>query len=136
VDETDRRLLQALRENARAPVAALAAKLGLARGTVQARLDRLIASGVIQGFTIRTRADEGNLAVRAITLVEVSGGRQSTVMRALRAFPEITEVHSTNGRWDLVLEISSESLARFDDVLRRVRLIEGVANSETSLLLS
>ena len=136
MDDTDRRLLLALRENARMPVATLATKLGLARGTVQNRLDRLVASGVIQGFTVKTRVEEDGAAVRAIALVEVSGGRQNSVARALRAIPEITAIHSTNGRWDLVLEISAETLPRFDEVLRLMRAVDGVANSETSLLLS
>jgi DNA-binding Lrp family transcriptional regulator len=45
-------------------------------------------------------------------------------------------VHTTNGAWDLVAEIHSSSLAEFDQVLREVRLIDGIANSETSILLS
>ncbi len=135
LDDTDRRLLQLLRQNARLPVASLAASLNVARGTAQARLDRLLATGIIQGFTIRTRPEGEAAKVRAIMMVELAGGRMNQVIRSLRALPEVSSIHTTNGRWDLVLELAAGDLAQFDEVLRRVRQIEGVAGSETSLLL-
>jgi DNA-binding Lrp family transcriptional regulator len=69
-------------------------------------------------------------------MVEVAGGRMAHVVRALRGLPEVAAVHTTNGRWDLVVDLAAESLAAFDAVLRRVRMIDGIANSETSLKLS
>ena len=69
-DETDRELLTCLAENARLPVATLARKLGLARTTVQARLDRLEASGVIAGYTLRLGQD-ARPALRATALVSI-----------------------------------------------------------------
>ena len=54
----------------------------------------------------------------------------------MRRFPELVALHTTNGTWDLVAEIQVASLAEFDRVLREVRMIDGVLNSETSLLLS
>lgn len=57
-------------------------------------------------------------------------------IRALGTLPAISEIHTTNGRWDLVVELSTETLTDFNDVLGRVRLIPGIAGSETSLLLA
>ncbi len=118
------------------PVAELARTLGVARATATARIDRLIASGTIIGFTVRVRDELDPLAVRAMTLIEVEGRTTDNVIRQLRGFPEIRSLHTTNGGWDLVAELGAESLAHFDRVLGRIRSIEGVVNTETSLLLS
>lgn len=136
LDETDRRLLSALREDGRMPVAELARLLGVARATATARIERLIESGTIIGFTVRVRDELDPLAVRAITLIEVEGRTTDNVIRLLRGLPEIQSLHTTNGGWDLVAELGAETLAHFDSVLGRIRSIEGVVNTETSLLLS
>jgi DNA-binding Lrp family transcriptional regulator len=135
-DDLDRRLISALREDGRAPLSKLATTLGVARGTVQARLDRLLESGAVLGFTIRVRQDHESGQVRAIMLIEVSGKSTTAVIRNLRGLPELHSLHTTNGAWDLVGEIRADSLQDFDRVLREVRTTEGVLNSETSLLLS
>lgn len=136
MDDTDRHLMALLRHNARVPVSSLAATLGVSRGTVQNRIDRLLAGGAIAGFTLRERPELAGHGVRAIMMVEVRGDRSTQVLRALRGLPEVTCVHTTNGRWDAVVELRADGLENFDAVLRRIRQIDGVANSETSLLLS
>ena len=125
-----------LREDGRAPVSKLAAILGVSRATVQARIDRLLDSGAVLGFTIRAREDSGPQGVRAIMMIEVSGQSTTQVIRSLRGIPALHQLHSTNGNWDLVAQISAESLADFDRILREVRGIPGITNSETSILLS
>ncbi|MFY0682243.1 MAG: Lrp/AsnC family transcriptional regulator [Thalassovita sp.] len=132
--QTDRRLIAALRENARASVTELAHVTGVSRTTVKSRIDALVSSGQIRRFTIETLADDPD-QVRAITSVELQGSMSRVVIRALRALPEVTTIHSTNGAWDLVLEVRAENLQQFDRVLREIREIKGVLNSETSLLL-
>ena len=64
------------------------------------------------------------------------GQATDRVVRTLSGFPEIMEIHSTNGRWDLIVELSAASLPEFDGVLRRIRLIPGITTSETNLLLN
>ncbi|EIK53164.1 AsnC/Lrp family transcriptional regulator [Stutzerimonas stutzeri TS44] len=135
-DELDRRLLALLREDGRAAIAALAERLKVSRGTVQNRIDRLQRSGLLVGFTIRLRHELDNSGVRAITLIELRGGASDAVIAALRQIPEVVQVHTTNGRWDLVVEIRSETLSEFDRVLRELRALKGVANSESNLLLA
>ena len=135
-DSLDRDLISLLRTDARAPISQLALALKVSRGTVQNRLDRLISSGAIIGFTIRASASVDDGAIRAIMLIEVTGKSTSKIIRKLRGLPELQKVHTTNGAWDLVAEIQASSLAEFDKVLREVRLIDGIANSETSILLS
>ncbi|HUZ64662.1 MAG TPA: Lrp/AsnC family transcriptional regulator [Acetobacteraceae bacterium] len=136
MDDTDRRLIALLRENARLPVATLAQMLGLSRGTVQNRIDRMVAQGDVLGFTLRLRPEAEPHRIRAITLIAVEGERTDAVLRTLRGLPEVQSIHTTNGRWDLVAELATDSLAAFDRALQRIRLIRGIAGTETSLLLS
>ncbi len=136
MDDKDRQLVTLLRKNARLPVAALAKALGVSRGTVQNRINRLIEHGTIQGFTIRVRSEAETARIRAIMMIAVEGERSERVIKLLRGQPEIAEIHTTNGRWDLVLELNTDSLEEFDRALHRIRQINGIAGSETSLLLS
>ncbi len=136
MDDRDRQLVTLLRQNARMPVAALAQALGVSRGTVQNRINRLIEHGTIQGFTIRVRSEAEPARIRAIMMIAVEGERSEQVIKLLRGHPEISEIHTTNGRWDLVLELNTDSLEAFDRALHRIRQINGIAGSETSLLLS
>ncbi len=134
MDDTDRHLVSLLRDNARLPVATLAKRLGVSRGTVQNRIARLIATGSIEGFTVRAKPDTGT--IRAIMLIEIEGERSDRIVDELKKFPEVRAVHTTNGRWDMVIELTTDSLQTFDRVLHRIRQITGVSASETSLLLS
>ncbi len=135
MDAIDRRLIGLLRENARQPVSSLAASLGVSRATVQNRIARLVGDGTILGFTLRLPQEEDGF-VRAVMMVEVRGDRSAPVLKALRGLAEVAAIHTTNGRWDLVVDLRADTLERFDAVLRRIRTIDGVQNSETSLLLS
>jgi DNA-binding Lrp family transcriptional regulator len=103
---------------------------------VQNRIDRLIADGVIGGFTLRLKPEAEPQPVRAITMVAVDGGHANAVIKALRGIPEVQALHTTNGRWDVVVELGVDSLEDFDQALQRIRLVKGISNSETSLLLS
>jgi len=136
VDDTDRQLLALLRDNARMPIATLARKLRVARGTVQNRLARMESDGTIVGYTVRLLPQQESQQIRALTTVAVEGSRTDEVIRALRGDPAVTALHTTNGRWDIVAELRAESLEAFDRVLGRIRLIEGISSTETSLLLS
>ena len=136
LDDTDREIISILRADARTPVATLAQKLRVSRGTVQNRLHKMEESGVITGYTVRLRPDSEPQRIRAWMSIAVEGNAAPAVIRALRGEPTVGTLHTTNGNWDLVANIRAASLAEFDRVLREVRLIDGVSNSETSLLLS
>lgn len=135
LDETDRRLIALLSADARMPSAALARALGVSRGTVQNRIERLVAAGVLLGFTVRLAGPVAS-GVRAVMAIEVRSADTRAVVTALRRMPEVGRVHSTNGRWDLVAEIGTADLAGLDRVLTAIRRLAGIANSETSILLA
>ncbi|HYM28903.1 MAG TPA: Lrp/AsnC family transcriptional regulator [Steroidobacteraceae bacterium] len=136
MDDIDRQLIGLLRNDARTSVASLAKALKVARGTVQNRMARLAASGTIVGYTVRLKPDIGVERIRAFMTVAVEGNQVDTVIKALRGEPAVAALHSTNGRWDIVAELRADSLEEFDRVLARIRLVEGVSQTETSLLLS
>lgn len=136
MDDIDRQLIAQLRDNARVSVASLAKKLRVARGTVQNRLTRLEADGTIVGYTVRLKPQVEEQRIRALMTVAVEGNRTESVLKALRGEPAVASLHSTNGRWDIVAELRADSLEAFDRVLARIRTIEGISNTETSLLLS
>ena len=136
MDSTDRKLLSMLREDARLPVATLAKSLKVARGTVQNRLARMEADGTIVGYTVKLKPQDEDQRIRALMTVAVEGNRTDEVLRALRGDPAVYALHTTNGRWDIVAELRTDSLEAVDKVLSRIRLIDGISNTETSLLLS
>jgi DNA-binding Lrp family transcriptional regulator len=136
VDDLDRQLVTLLRSDARRPVAALAQALKVSRATVQNRIDRMTARGEIAGFTVRLHPEAEAGRVRAIMMINVEGERSASVLRALRDRPEVACVHTTNGRWDLVAELNTQTLADFSQALDAIRLTPGIAGSETSLLLT
>jgi DNA-binding Lrp family transcriptional regulator len=136
MDSLDRRLLALLRENARASIASLAKSLGVARGTVQNRLARLERDGTVVGYSVRLKPQVEEHNIRALMTIAVEGNRIDAVIAALRGDPAVGALHSTNGRWDIVAELRAESLASFDQVLGRIRQLDGIASTETSLLLS
>lgn len=134
-DALDRKLIAHLRADGRASLSALCETLGVARGTVRNRLDRLVETGILQGFTVQLRDDDGE-AVRAIMMIGLAARPTKAVFNRLRGIPEIRLLHTTNGRWDLVATIRADSLQDFDRVISEVQLMEGVAATETNLLLS
>ena len=137
LDDLDRKLLALLRADSRSPVASLAAALKVSRGTVQNRIVRMQKpGGAIQGFTVRTAPEMEASRVRAIMTIAIEGERSGAVVRALRGFPEVDKVHTTNGRWDLIAELDTETLAAFSHTLDQIRLIDGIASTETSILLA
>jgi len=136
MDDLDHKLLGLLRADARASAAALAKTLRVSRGTVQNRIARLQASGVIQAFTVRTRAALEDNRVRAIMTIAIEGERSRAVVQALRGLPEVAAIHTTNGRWDLVVELDTGTLSEFSRLLDQIRTVDGIAATETSILLA
>jgi DNA-binding Lrp family transcriptional regulator len=136
MDDVDQQLIGLLRDDARASLVSLAKALRVSRATVQNRISRLEANGTIVGYTVRLKPEAQAHRIRALTTIAVEGNRGDAVIRALRGDPAVQTLHTTNGRWDIVAELRAESLEEFDRVLGRIRLVDGIASTETSLLLS
>ncbi len=132
----DRRLIGALRHNARASLSELASLLGLTRATVRTRLAKLQDRGDILGFSVVMKEDGLTDPVRGLMMIAIEGRGTDRIIRQLGGMPELRRVYSTNGRWDVIVEIGTATLEELDSVLARVRRLDGVTASETSLLLS
>jgi len=136
LDDTDHALIALLRKDARTPVATLAAKLKVSRGTVANRLRKLEDAHVIVGYTVRLKPEAEPNQIRAWMGVVVEGNQTRAVIASLMGEPAVAALHDTNGRWDLLAELQVPSMAELSVALERVRLIKGIASTETSILLA
>jgi len=136
LDKQDQDFVSALQKDGRASISALALDLGLSRATVKARLDRLIASGEIVGFTAVLKGDAAHAPIRGLMMIAIEGRGTERVIRQLSAMIAVEALHTTNGKWDLIVELGADSLERLDGILKQIRLLDGVATSETNLLLA
>jgi DNA-binding Lrp family transcriptional regulator len=116
LDALDVDLLRALQANPRAGVLELSRLLGVARGTVQARLDRLVARGVISTFAPVVDPAGLGYVVTAFVNLEIRQGARDPVTAHLRSIPEVLEVHTITGQGDLLCRL----VARDNDDLQRV----------------
>ena len=135
MDSTDLQLIALLRQDARVPVALLAQKLGVSRGTVANRIRKLDHEGVLVGYTVLLRPDVETQRITAWMSIAVEGNQTREVIAHLLGEPGVAGLHDTNGRWDLLAELRAAHLGELAAVLERVRLIRGIAATETSIHL-
>ena len=126
LNETDRAIIAQLRSNARMSLSELAQTIKVSRTTAKTRLQRLVETKRIRKFTIETDVQTDG-AIEAVTLVELQGKMSARVVGSLEKIPEISSIYSTNGAWDLILNIRTDTLPSFDRVLREIRNVEGVS---------
>ncbi|MDB5869278.1 MAG: transcriptional regulator, AsnC family [Polaromonas sp.] len=135
MDETDHQLISLLRQDARLSVAALAARLGVSRGTVSNRIRRLEDASIIVGYTVRLRPEAQQSEIKAWMSIAVEGNQTRSVVASLLGEPGVAALHDTNGRWDLLAELRAENLQALAKVLERIRLLKGISHTETSIHL-
>lgn len=135
INEKDRQLLRLLSENARSSVSDLARTLGLARTTVQARIERLENSGYIAGYTLR-KGPSARPVLRAYALLSVEPRSGAAVLQKLKTLPQVEKVHTTSGRFDLVVELSAQSTEELDETLDDIGAARGIISSESLIHLS
>jgi DNA-binding Lrp family transcriptional regulator len=136
LDETDRRLFALLRENARAPTAELARKLGLSRTTVQNRLARLERSRAIAGYTVTVPPEIESALVRAHVLITLAPRQGAAIEVALRRIPEVRVLHSVSGPFDLIAVVAAASIGELDVLIDRIGSLDGVERTTSAIVLS
>lgn len=134
--DLDSQLIALLRRDGRASLSELAADLKVTRATVRAHMDRLQHAGQIAGFTVLTRDDVAPHPVRGLMMLEIAGSGTARIVKRLLSMFSVTAVHTTNGTWDLIVELGTQDLESFDAALTAIRTFDGVTRSETSLLLT
>jgi len=132
----DDALLELLMADARLSTAALARRLGVARSTVQGRLERLERTGVIRGYTVRLGPAAVARQVQAHAMIAVEPQQQSLVERKLKAMPAVTSLLTVSGPYDLIAMLAAESTEALDAALDELRACPGVKSTTTSIVLS
>jgi DNA-binding Lrp family transcriptional regulator len=135
MDDVDRRLLSLMPELTRPSILDLARRSGLARGTVQARIDRLVARGVIAGFGPRLDLNALGYSVTAFVSLEIAQGQGATLLNALKSMPEVLEVHKTTGEGDLLVRIVARTNEHLHELLEAMLALTGIQRTQTALVL-
>ncbi len=136
MDDIDRRLISALRDNGRTSTAEMGRLVGRSRTSVQSRIDRLERDGVIVGFGVRLAPEHAQGAVRAHVMIKVLPKETRAVTAALRTLPQVRVLHSVSGEADLIAEAAAASVAEMDQVIDHIGALDGVERTNSSIILS
>jgi len=136
MDDIDRRLIDALRADARAPAARLARGLGLSRTTVQSRLERLERQGVITGYTLRLSESHERGQIHAYVLMTVSHKHSAPVFAAIRRLAAVRRLQSVSGPFDLIAEVVTPTVTEMDQMIDALGALEGVERTTSTIVLS
>lgn len=136
LDELDARLLLLLTDEPRLGILECSRRLRVARGTVQARLDRLVRRGVLTGFPPAVDLAAMGYGLTAFAVLEIAQGRREHVAGQLAAIDEVCEVHATTGQGDLLVRMVARSNDDLQRVIDKVVDVTGVQRTSTSIALS
>lgn len=136
IDGLDARLLRAVAETPRAGVMELARQLQVARGTVQARLEKLQRRGVVRGFTPDIDLRAIGYEVLAFVTLEIAQGRLADVVEHLAGIPEVLEVHATTGPGDLHARVVARSNEHLQHVIGAILTVDGISRTTTQIAMT
>lgn len=136
IDPLDSRLLRTMREHPRIGLTELARLLGVARGTVQSRVEKLVARGVIGDFGPTIIPSAMGYPILAFVSLQISQGRLREAVLALEEVPEILEVHGTSGPADLLCRVVAQNTSHLQEIIARVLASPAVQRTDTSIALS
>lgn len=136
MDELDQKLLNTLSADARLTVSTIARQLGIARTTVQARIDRLEVQKVIAGYTIRLGEKYRLDRIKTTVLLHITPQATIPLVQRLRRYPQVIEAHTTSGRFDLIVLLACQNTVELDDLLDEICALDGVISSESLVHLA
>ena len=136
LDDLDRQLLALLQADARAPTAELARRLKVARTTVVARIARLEREGVVAGYGVRLGRRLEESAVRAFCGLSAQARGPGAVIKALERMPEVEGAWAVSGEFDYMVQLRCASPQELDALLDQLGQIDGVRQTQTSMVLS
>jgi DNA-binding Lrp family transcriptional regulator len=135
-DSSDYKIIKILKKNARLPISSISQEVGVSRVTVQKKIKKLEENGIITGYTAKLNSDSFSHKIKGWILINAEANKEEKAIKSMMKLPEITGLYTTNGKWDLAAEITSTTLENFDRAISALRSINGVLETETSLLLS
>ena len=136
MNNLDASIIALLKRNARMSVTQMSHELAVSRVTIDSHIKKMETSGVITGYTVTLGAEEFRHNVSGWIMINVLANEEEKIITKMISMPEITRLHTTNGRWDLAAEIQTSTLEAFDTAISRLRQIPGIKDTDTSLLLS
>ena len=136
MDDLYQQLLNVLSKDARLTVSTIARQLGIARTTVQARIDRLEDKKVIAGYTIRMGEKFQLYRIKTTALLHITPQATVPLIGRLRRYPQVIEAHTTSGRFDLIILLACQNTVELDDMLDEICALDGVISSESLVHLA
>jgi len=136
MNDLDLRLVALLKRNARMSVTQMSFELNASRITIDSHIKKLEESGVIKGYTVKLGSEEFRHKISGWILINAEANKEEAAIAKMIEMPELTRLHTTNGKWDLAAEIQTQTLEEFDRAISKLRQIGGITETETSLLLS
>jgi DNA-binding Lrp family transcriptional regulator len=136
IDDLDARLIALMTDEPRIGLLEVSRRLGVARGTVQARLTKLTERGVITGFGPQLDPARMGYGVLAFVFLEIAQGRLDEAVSVLQEVPEVIEAHGTSGPLDLLCRVVARDNEHLQDVLNRVLSNAAIRRSTSHIALS
>ena len=136
MDDLDRRLLELLTAKGRASVTRLATDLGVARATVQERMQRLERDGPVRGYTVRLAPEYARGRIAAHVMIAADPKQQAALTRALLKIPGVRALRTISGQYDLIAEVQEESTGALDACIDAIGALDGVERTLSSIVLS
>jgi DNA-binding Lrp family transcriptional regulator len=136
IDTLDAQLLALLRARPRIGLVGAAQALGVARGTVQARLDKLQRSGIVTGYGPDIDVRALGFPILAFVTIELQQGRLEEAITVLKEIPEVVEVFGTTGPEDLLCRVATRDTGHLQSVLSRILASHAVQRTSTHIMLT
>jgi Lrp/AsnC family transcriptional regulator, leucine-responsive regulatory protein len=137
LDTVDRHILALLQENCKLPLARIGERVGLSAPSVAERIDKLEKHGVIRGYTAVLDARRLGKDITAFIGVFIEHPKViGTFEKAINRFEEVQECHHVTGQHTMLLKVKADDTSTLEKLIRKIRSIEGVTRTETSIVLS
>jgi DNA-binding Lrp family transcriptional regulator len=136
IDQLDARLIAALREQPRVGLLEISRQLGVARGTVQARLSKLEGRGVVIGYGPEVDPGAMGYAISAFVFIELNQGRLAEAVDLLEAVPEVLEADAISGPQDLVCRLAARDTEHLQDIVNRLLANPAIQRCTSHIVLS
>ena len=137
LDNVDRHILSLLQENCKLPLARIGERVGLSAPSVAERIDKLEKSGVIRGYTAVLDARKLGKDITAFIVVFVDHPRLiAKFEKEIDRFEDVQECHHVTGQHTLLLKVKVDNTSALEELIRKLRSLEGVSRTETSVVLS
>ena len=133
MDETDRKIIEILKNDGRASYINIGKDIGLSEGAVRKRIKALGDSGVIRKFTVKVGVAEG---AEAITLLAINPSLPTqNISKKIRQIPNVETVYEVTGEYDIVAIVSGMNVAEVNECVEKVRRVDGIVKTNTMIVL-